>query len=122
MFSLISTVFAQDTDINLGPTGEFTNLSGVKIENIISAAISFALIAAAIVFFLMLIIGGIKWMMSGGDKAQTESARNQVTAALVGLVIVFAAWAIANLLSSFFGITIFTALRFPTVSTPGLTQ
>ncbi len=120
MFSFIPTIFAQDTDINLGPTGEFANLSGVKVENIISAAISFALIAAAIVFFLMLIIGGIRWMMSGGDKAQTESARNQVTAALVGLVIVFAAWAIANLLASFFGITIFTALRFPTVSTPGL--
>jgi len=121
MFSFVPTVFAQET-INLGPTGAFANLSTASVEKIISAAISFALIAAAIVFFLMLIIGGIKWMMSGGDKAQTESARNQVTAALVGLVIVFAAWAIANLLQTFFGISIFTSLKFPTISAPGVGQ
>ncbi|KKP23206.1 MAG: hypothetical protein UR11_C0001G0180 [Candidatus Woesebacteria bacterium GW2011_GWC1_30_29] len=51
--------------------------------------------------------------MSGGDKAQTEGARNQITAALVGLVIVFSAWAIAQLLATFFNIRIFD-LTIPT--------
>src|SRR3990172_202981 len=120
MFNFISTIFGKEREINLGPTGEFADLSNIKVENIISAGISFALIIAAIIFFLMLIIGGIRWMMSGGDKAQTESARNQVTAALVGLVIVFAAWAIANLLAGFFGIDIFTALKFPTAISPAV--
>jgi hypothetical protein len=61
-----------------------------------------------------LVIGGIRWIASGGDKAQTEAARNQITSALVGLVIVFAAWAIVALINVFFGINIFS-LAIPTV-------
>lgn len=87
-----------------------TNFSGLKnltVPAIVSGFIRMALVIAAIVFFFILVIGGIKWIASGGDKAQTESARNQITAALVGLVIVFAAWAIIALIQTFFGINIF---------------
>ena len=69
-------------------------------------AISFVLIVAAIAFFFMLVLGGIKWITSGGDKGKTEAARNQITAGLVGLVIVFAAWAILKLVESFFGVSL----------------
>jgi TRAP-type C4-dicarboxylate transport system permease small subunit len=62
------------------------------------------MIIAALIFFFMLVWGGIKYITAGGDKAQTEAARGQITAALIGLVIVFAAWAIVNLVSLFFGI------------------
>jgi magnesium-transporting ATPase (P-type) len=91
-----------------GDTGPFGKLQGIEIGEIISGLISLALIVAAIIFFFMLVLGGIKWIMSGGDKGQTEAARAQITAALIGLVIVFAAWAIAGILGTFFGITIFT--------------
>ncbi len=101
-------------NINLAPGGggasaQFTQLSGITIGGIISGAITLALVVAAIIFFFMLVIGGIRWILSGGDKGQTEAARNQITAALVGLVIVFAAWAIATLIGSLFGITIFSS-------------
>ena len=66
------------------------------------------------IFFFILVIGGIKWIASGGDKGATEGARNQITAALVGLVIVFAAWAIVQLIQVFFGVNIFQ-LSLPTV-------
>jgi hypothetical protein len=98
-----------------GSASEFTKLSGIQFGNIISASISLILIVAAILFFFMLVIGGIKWILSGGDKGATEAARNQITAALIGLVVVFAAWAIANLIGSLFGITIFSGqLTLPT--------
>jgi hypothetical protein len=107
---MLSTVLAQ---IDLGPSAEFSNLSSVTIPSIISALITLILIVAALVFFFMLILGGIKWISSGGDKAQTESARNQITAALIGLVIVFAAWAIITLINTFFGVNILN-LTLPT--------
>jgi hypothetical protein len=59
----------------------------------------------------MLIIGGVRWITSGGDKAATEAARGQITAALVGLVIVFAAWAILQLIELFFGVDILGGLE-----------
>ncbi len=95
------------TDINLKPGGQFSGLGNLTIGGIVSGLIRGVLVIAAIVFFFILVIGGIKWIASGGDKAQTEGARNQITAALVGLVIVFAAWAIVQLINTFFGINIF---------------
>lgn len=92
---------------------DFGSLTNLTLPNIISGLIRGALVVAAIVFFFILVIGGIKWIASGGDKAATEGARNQITAALVGLVIVFAAWAIVQLIQVFFGVNIFQ-LSLPT--------
>lgn len=97
---------ATDT-INLSPGGEFDALNKITVPNIISSSLTIILIVAAIVFFFMLVFGGIKWIVSGGDKAHTENARNTITAALIGLVVVFAAWAIAALLGNLFGVSIF---------------
>jgi len=99
--------------INLNPGGTFGNLGNIQFETLISSAIIIILVIAALAFLFMLILGGIRYITSGGDKGSTESARSQITAALIGLVIVFAAWAIINLVSVFFGIDILT-LNLPT--------
>jgi len=108
---LFSPVLAASQDtINLQTgTGDFgTKLGGLTIPGIIAGLIRLTLVGAAVIFFFMLVIGGIRWIASGGDKAQTEAARNQITAALIGLVVVFAAWAIVALIKTLFGIDIFT--------------
>lgn len=110
-------LLAVDNTINLSPSGQFLPLNTVTVPNIISSSITLVLIVAAIVFFFMLVLGGIRWITSGGDKGQTEAARSQITAALVGLVIVFAAWAIIQLIGSLFGITIFNELKVPGFNT-----
>jgi hypothetical protein len=81
----------------------------VKINNIgslISAVVGLLLILAALLAFFFLILGGIQWITSGGDKAGMEAARNKITHAIVGLIIVGAAWAIMILVQNFLGITI----------------
>jgi hypothetical protein len=100
-------------DINLKVGGQFAPLGSLTIGGIVSGFIRAILVVAALVFFFILVIGGIRWIASGGDKAQTEGARNQITSALIGLVIVFAAWAIVQLINTFFGINIFE-LTIPT--------
>ncbi len=104
MNNLIADTLNVDLNKNLG---QFGSLAGFTFGGIVSGLIRGALVVAAVIFFFMLVIGGIRWIASGGDKGQTEAARNQITAALVGLVIVFAAWAIAQLIQVFFGINIF---------------
>lgn len=105
MKNLIAQGSISGEQINVTPvTGsEFELLNTVTFAGMVSALITGALVIAAIIFFFMLVIGGIKWIASGGDKGATEGARNQITAALVGLVVVFAAWAIAGLIKTFFG-------------------
>ncbi|HWA52308.1 MAG TPA: hypothetical protein VG895_04595 [Patescibacteria group bacterium] len=95
--------------INLQPqAGLVPSVSGITISSLLGGAINLILVAAALIFFIMLVIGGVQWILSGGDKGQTEAARGRITAALIGLVIVFAAWAIASLVGSLFGINIFS--------------
>jgi hypothetical protein len=84
----------------------------VLIGNIIRAAIIFA---GPITVF-MLIYGGYKLARSGGDPKQLEGARNIITYAIIGLVLVFFSFFIINLISTVTGTDIsFTRLeeQFP---------
>jgi hypothetical protein len=106
--------------INLRPGQGFAApLETLTFGQVIGAAIVLILIIAAIVFFFILIIGGVRWITSGGDKAATEAARSQITSALVGLVIVFSAWAILQLIELFFGIDILGGLEVVSVQNIG---
>lgn len=84
------------------------------VGQLISAVVGTLLIVAALLAFLYLILGGIKWITSGGDKAGMEEARNKITHAIVGLIIVGAAWAIMTLVQNFLGVSIIGGqLEFP---------
>lgn len=76
------------------------------LGQLISAVVGTIMIIAALLAFLYLILGGIKWITSGGDKAGMEEARNKITHAIVGLIVVGAAWAIMTLVQNFLGVQI----------------
>jgi hypothetical protein len=104
---LVAPVYAANT-VDLQPQGtNWSNLFDLELSQIISATIILVLVIAAVIFFFILVVGGVRWIMSGGDKANTEAARGQITSALIGLVIVFSAWAIMAAIGYFFGIDIF---------------
>ncbi|MBI2010511.1 MAG: hypothetical protein HYS86_05070 [Candidatus Chisholmbacteria bacterium] len=109
-FSATTPVFAQEIAITKPSQVTFENLG-----SLIGGAVGLIIVVSLIITFFFLIIGGIKWITSGGDKAQVESARNQITNALIGLAIVAGAWAIMRLIGFFFGIDPFS-LDIPTVS------
>lgn len=101
-------------EINLRPGGAFNGLENITVPAIVPVVVRLVLIAAALVALVFLIIGGIKWITSGGDKTAVESARSTITSALIGLVVVFAAWAIIRLIELFFGIRILS-LDIPSI-------
>jgi hypothetical protein len=74
------------------------------IGNLVSNVISVAFIVAAIATFVYLVIGGMNWLTSGGDKAKVDTAQKMITNALIGLAIVAASYAIYTLVLEFFGI------------------
>ncbi len=45
---------------------------------------------------IMLIIGGVRYVISGGDQAQVTSAKNTILYAIVGIVVAFLAYAAVN--------------------------
>ncbi len=62
------------------------------IVNIISVALGLLTLTAVV----MIIIGGIRWMTSGGNEEQLELAKKTISSAVVGIVIVLLSWAIVT--------------------------
>ncbi len=91
------------------PSPVFNVVAGTGFAQNFSTLLSFVLrlvlgIAALLVFFY-LILGGIEYITSGGEKAKTEAARNKITSAVIGLIILAASWAILQLALTFLGFT-----------------
>lgn len=101
-------LLAQAGEINLiPPAGSLgAAIAGITIGRLLGGLANLVIIVAAVAFFFMLILGGVQWITSGGDKAKTESARSQITAAVVGLIIVFSTWAIITFIEAFFNVNI----------------
>lgn len=87
------------------------------LSRMLPMLINLGLVGAVVVFFFMLLFGGVEWMMSGGDKQNVERARGRITGALIGIVIVFSIFAILTLVGTIFGVTL-TTIRIPTVNSP----
>lgn len=116
--SLVSpyTVFAQaGMSGNLVPQ-QLNQVAAGGIIPIIRAIIQFILVVAFVLAFIMLLIGGIRWITAGGDEKAVGSARNMITAALIGLVVVLVAFALIKLVETFFGVSIISGgVTIPTV-------
>ena len=95
-------------NININPSSQFQNLSNLRFQSIISFAISLILIVTAVILFFIIIGGGIAVILGGakGDKQATAKGTTAVTSAVIGLLIVFGAWAIMTLIESFFGVNL----------------
>lgn len=104
-----SPAFAQQK-IELCPKGsEFNVLCGLQYQNLggyIGLILSLLIGIAVIIALFFLVYGGIKWILSGGDKGGVEAARNMIVAAVVGLAIVFISFLILNVVGGLFGINL----------------
>ena len=67
---------------------------------------SLAITIGSIALLFMLILGGIKYIMSQGDKQRVEESKDQILHAILGFVILMAIYAIIKVLETFFGMSI----------------
>src|SRR3989344_4176236 len=113
--NIIPSVFAQEelgpiSGPGLGPFGE--NIAGSggtglqQITNIVSSVIGIMTIGAGIWFIFQFLVGGINWISAGGDKTKLQSARDRLSNAFLGLVVVVAGWGILALSGRFFNFDI----------------
>jgi len=54
---------------------------------------------AGLAAFIMLIIGGFKWLTSAGNPAAISDAKDQITKALLGLLIILSSWLILQVIN-----------------------
>ncbi len=91
-------------DIGLGPNGTATNIathagydSGTNetaLSETVGKIIKAVLSLAGIIFLALTVYAGVLWMTARGDSEQIGSAKNIITAAVIGLTITLSAYAI----------------------------
>ncbi|MDP2874503.1 MAG: hypothetical protein Q8N84_04405 [bacterium] len=74
-----------------------------NISQFLVNIVSLAIAVAGVGSFILLLYGGIRYITSAGDKLGTQHAREVITAAIVGLVIVVGSYAIATTLGKVLG-------------------
>ena len=70
--------------------------------DMIEIVINTALYVLGMVAVLMIVIGGIRYTTSGGNSAQTKSAKDTILYAVIGLVVAILAYTIVNFVLNWF--------------------
>jgi len=111
LYSVPAMVLAQNTDPS--STGYGLNDTNFNVDmgqntnlvDSVSQIINIILSVLGIIAVIIVLMGGFKWMTSQGNEEKVGEAKKLLSAGLIGLVIVLAAYAIArfvvtNLLSA----------------------
>lgn len=67
-----------------------------SLYDVFATVVDTILIIAGLVAVIMIIVGGFRYVTSGGDQSATAAAKSTVLYAVVGLIIAIASFAIVN--------------------------
>src|SRR5205807_5947819 len=104
--------FAQNIDPGGGGGGNGA-IDGSDIHQLptlIIRIITFLIAIAGVVTVILIIIGGIRMILSVGDPKALQSARNAVTFAVIGLVIILISVTIITIIGNLLGISLLNVL------------
>lgn len=95
-----------------GADNDVATIQGLEclIANIFTVIITLIGLAA----FVMLIIGSVRWLLSGGNSSNVEKARNTMTYAVIGIVVALSAFIVLNLIAGFTGVDTIRTFSIPT--------
>ncbi|GEM_PF-894669 len=108
----VKTAFAQNVDSVIGTIKPPDAVAKIGfgadgLTNFISRAIELIYIVAGIIFVFMVIISALQWIMSGGDKEAIGNARNRLTYAIIGIVVLSLAFVIIRVIGEITGFKFF---------------
>ncbi len=107
IFNLIPKAYAGT--LPLGPVtgvGKFQQYVGsgagnvTLFESLISKILGILTIMAGISLIVYLMLGALNWITSAGDKGKVEKAQQQITNAILGVVVVVLAYFILGIVST----------------------
>lgn len=78
----------------------------LKLGNIISAFLPYIFVLSGLVLFVFLILGGFELLLSAGNPEKAKAAQGKITGALIGFIIIFAAYWLVEILQIVFGVAI----------------
>lgn len=71
-------------------------LGGGDVRQTAARIINVALSFLGIISVIIVLVGGFKYMISGGNEEKTKEAKNLIISGIIGLAIILSAWAITR--------------------------
>lgn len=93
---------------NAGSRLPISNDPGKDFGAIIKNSISILFAVGAIGFTIMIVWGGVDWILSGGDKEKVANARKRILTAITGLVLLSLSFVIMVVLGQILNINFLT--------------
>ena len=109
---LAPSAFAIDVCPDAEPGKTLCAWNSDKLGNIVGGILNAVFIIAIVAALAYLVYGGVKWIISEGDKSKVQEARSHIVAAVIGLIIVFLSYFIINLILQIFGLGSIGDLKF----------
>lgn len=72
---------------------------GIPLNTLIAWFYYFIIGIAGISAFVMLVWGGVEWLTSAGNPSRITSAKDRMTSALLGLLIILTSWLILQVIN-----------------------
>lgn len=101
--ALPAITHAQLTNEDVGITSiekSGLKLGGGDVRQTAARIINVALGFLGIISVVIVLVGGFKYMISGGNEEKTQDARNLIFSGIIGLAIILSAWAITQFVIS----------------------
>ena len=99
-----------DTPVDIAYPDTYSGFAFQNIGQIISNAIPIILALAGVGLLLMILSAGFTLLTSGGDTKKLETGKQRLTYAVIGFIIVFAAWWLVQIAARVFGLTEFQSI------------
>lgn len=96
LFLQVNQVLADVTNVTITNKGQGLKVN-TDVGTVIGNGISILFVVASLLVLFYLIMGGINWITSGGDKEKVGKARGMIINALIGLAVLALAFVIWNL-------------------------
>ena len=74
--------------------GPFSAASNTSLASTLGVVVQAALSLLGIIFLIITILAGYKWMTASGNEAEVEKAKDSIKRAVIGLLVTVSAWAI----------------------------
>jgi O-antigen ligase len=76
-------------------------------SKVVHNTITIMLIVTVVLSLIFLVIGGMQWIQSGGDKQKVAGARSRITYAIIGLIVALVAFFIISTVGYLFNVKLF---------------
>jgi len=96
----LAQITTNDLGVNAIEAGNGLKLGGGDVRQTAARIINVALGFLGIISVVIVLLGGFKYMISGGNEDKVGDAKNLIISGIIGLAIILSAWAITKFVIS----------------------